>query len=61
MSDKLSVVEELDGLVPALLREMLKVSVKTSASWSVHSLRTLTGMFSGPAAFGGSTLHRDLR
>ncbi|KAK3547752.1 hypothetical protein QTP86_028811 [Hemibagrus guttatus] len=42
----------------ALLREMLKMSVKTPASCSAHSLSTLPGMLSGPAAFRGLTLHR---
>ncbi|MCI4389756.1 hypothetical protein PGIGA_G00102190 [Pangasianodon gigas] len=41
-----------------LLREVLKMSVKTSASWSAHPLNTLPGMLSGPAAFRGLTLFR---
>uniref|UniRef100_A0A3B1JXY5 Leucine rich melanocyte differentiation associated n=2 Tax=Astyanax mexicanus TaxID=7994 RepID=A0A3B1JXY5_ASTMX len=42
----------------ALHREMLKMSVRTSVSWSAHSLSTLPGMLSGPAAFRGLTLRR---
>lgn len=44
----------------ALLMEMLKMSVKTPASCSAHSLSTLPGMLSGPADFCGLTLRRDL-
>ena len=51
------VVLKHDGTV-ALLREMLKMSVRTSASWSAHPLSTLLGMLSWPAALCGFTLCR---
>ena len=51
------VVLKHDGTV-ALLREMLKMSVRTSASWSAHPLSTLPGMLNGPAALCWLTLCR---
>ena len=53
----MAVVLKHDGKV-ALLREMLKMSVRTSASWSAHPLSTLLGMLSGPAALCWLTLCR---
>ena len=46
------VVLRHDGTV-TLLREMLKMSVRSSASWSAYPLSTLLGMLSGPAALCG--------
>ncbi|KAI4890337.1 hypothetical protein NFI96_001130 [Prochilodus magdalenae] len=43
----------------ALLREMLKMSVKTSINWSAHSLSTLPGMLSCPAELAPS--HQRLK
>ena len=43
----------------AVLREMLKMSVRTSASWSAHSLSTLPGILSGPGAFFGGSLRAE--
>ena len=51
------VVLKHDGAV-TLLREMLKMSVRTSANWSAHPLSILPGMLSGPAALCGLTLCR---
>ena len=51
------VILKHDGTV-ALLREMLKMSVRTSASWSAHPLSTLPRMLSGPAALCWLILRR---
>lgn len=45
----------------AWLREVLKMSVRTSVRESAQSLSTIPGMLSGPAAFLGFTMSRVLR
>jgi len=41
-------------------RERFNIEVNTSASWSVHTLRTRPGMPSGPGDFLGFTLLRAI-
>lgn len=41
-------------------KEMLKMSVNTSASWEVQSLSACPGILSGPAALQGLILSRVL-
>lgn len=42
----------------AMLRDVLKMDIRTSASWSAHSLSTRLSMLSRPAGFHGLTLHK---